>query len=409
MFRLVVAGVAGVALLCAASIFLPWSVVVQFMPGVELMMPLTALTALLVALVAAAAAFRAMRHTATLRADMLLLARSIDMALMDVEARTGKEAVTLGDMANSVAREVEKLSERIALRDNTVTETPAASASNVVPHPSARRVRGMPQTLELPAADLDAIEAAYRKAVAAGQFDISLQPIVSVTQGTAAGFEVFANLPLENGQRIDMRRPAGPTAPAQAAIFERILVTTALQAGRKRLGAASITMPLHVAISEAILADGKELSAVLDMLQFYPDLARSFVLSLPVDLLIPSNRREQALDLLARRSVRQAAEGWNENASTGPAIRIAGLSFMKIPANRLLDRERGRRKLAPASTIVDRLAADDLEIIATDVETDEDAVTLIDLGIDLMSGPRFGGPKRFKPDGGGRPGRLALI
>jgi cyclic-di-GMP phosphodiesterase TipF (flagellum assembly factor) len=408
MFRLAVAGAVGVALLGAAAIFLPWSVVAQFMPGVALMMPLVALTALLVALAAIAAALRAMRHTARLRADVVLLARSIDMALMDVEARTGKEAVTLGDMTNSVAREIEKLSERIATHDNTIADAPAASASNVVPHPSARRSRGMPQTAERPAADPDAIEAAYRKAVVAGQFDISLQPIVSVTRGVAVGFEVFANLPLENGQRIDLRRPAGPTAPAEAAMFERVLITTALQAGRKRLGAASIGMPLHVAVSEPLLADGKELGAVLDMLQFYPDLARSFVPSLPIGLLDPSSRHGQALDMLANRSVRLAAEGWNEAASAGPANRIAGLSFMKIPTNRLLDREGGRRKLAPASTIIDRIAADDLTIIATEVETDEDAVSLIDLGIDLMSGPRFGGPKRFKPDGG-RPGKLALI
>jgi hypothetical protein len=36
-------------------------------------------------------------------------------------------------------------------------------------------------------------------------------------------------------------------------------------------------------------------------------------------------------------------------------------------------------------------------------------VALLDLGIDLMSGPRFGGPKRLKPETGSRPGRLALI
>lgn len=406
MFRLAVAGVAGVALLCAAVVFLPWSAVARFVPGVELV-PLIAVIAVLVSLAAAAAALRAGRHAAMLRADLLLLARSIDMALHDLKARSDKEAATLGDMTSSVAREVEKLSERIAIRQDTAGAQ-ATSASNVVQHPSVRRVRGQ-ETQNPSAADPDAIEAAYRTAIAAGEFDISLQPIVSVARGTAVGFEVFANLPLENGQRIDLRRPAQPVAPAEAAVFERTLITTALQAGRKRLGAASISMPLHVAVSEAIFSDARELGAVLDMLQFYPDLARSFILSLPLDLLDQSARHGQALDLLAAKSVSLAAEGWNEAANAGDWIGIAGLSFIKLPANRLLDREGGRRKLSPASTILERAAADNLTIIATEVATDEDAIALIDLGIDLMSGPRFGGPKRFKPDGGGRPGRLALI
>lgn len=410
MFRLAVAGVVGVALLCVAVIFLPRSVAVEIMPGVGLV-PFIALIALLASMLAVAVALRAIRHLGRLRADILLLARSVDMALRDVAARTDKEAATLGDMANSVAREVERLSERVATREDAVAGVPAANAGNVVPHPSARRARvpAQPQDRQPPVADPDALGAAYRKAAAAGEFDISLQPIVSVARGAATGFEVFANLPLDDGHHLDIRRPADPAAYPQMAVFERILITTALQAGRKRLGAASITMPLHVAISDAILSDGTELAAVLDMLQVYPDLARSFVLSVPIALLGPSSQHRQALNLLSARSVRLAAEGWNDDADAGDPVGIAGVSFVKISANRLLDRERARRRLVPASTIVDRTAAANLTIIATDVATDDDAVALLDLGVDLMSGPRFGGPKRFKPDGGGRSGRLALI
>ena len=85
-----------------------------------------------------------------------------------------------------------------------------AHADNVVPHPSARRPRvaaGLPDAAT-PAPDHSAVEAAYRKAVAAGEFDLSLQPIVSVSRSAATGFEVFANLPVEGGQRVDLRRPA---------------------------------------------------------------------------------------------------------------------------------------------------------------------------------------------------------
>ncbi len=42
-----------------------------------------------------------------------------------------------------------------------------------------------------------------------------------------------------------------------------------------------------------------------------------------------------------------------------------------------------------------------IDVIATDVRSDEDAVSLIDIGIDLMTGERLAPPRRLKDDGGG--------
>ena len=219
-----------------------------------------------------------------------------------------------------------------------------------MPHPAARRPRVASATAEAaaPAPEHGAIEAAYRKAIAAGEFEIALQPIVSVSSSAASGFEVFASLPVEGGERVDLRRLAQALPGVEAAVFERILVTTALRAGRKRLGAASAAMPLHVAISDAILADAKELAPLLDMLQFYPDLAKSIVLSVPSGLFDcggSASRRRSAL--LSAKGVRFAGEDWDEAANDTDAIGVGGIDFLKIPANRLLDRDRQRRKLVP--------------------------------------------------------------
>ena len=112
MVRLAVAAVS-LALLCAAAYFAPWPWLSGFWPGAAVV-PLFSAIALIVSLVAAAAAFRAMRNTGKLRDDILLLARSIDVALRDVAARTDKETATISEMSGAVAREIERLSERIA-------------------------------------------------------------------------------------------------------------------------------------------------------------------------------------------------------------------------------------------------------------------------------------------------------
>lgn len=409
MFRAAVAGILGFTALGVAIVLLRQSDAARFLPSIELM-PLLALLALAVSIVAVVVAARAIRQAGRLRSDIVLLARSIDIALKDVLARTDREAATLDDMAHAVSREIDKLSERVVARDGQ-SAAQAATSGNIVPYPFVHRPRGPTAAEDGQPTDAEpnAIEAAYRKAVAAGEFDISLEPIVSVARGSAAGFEVFANLPLENGQRFDLRRPAEVAPPVDAALFERILLKTALQAGRRKLGAASAIMPLHVAISGALLSSRAELDATFELLRAYPDLAQSFVLSVPAGLLDSSTQNRQALEPFTAKSVRLAVEGWSDAANARDPVAIAGVSFVKISANRLLDRERPRRRLTPASSILDQASAGRLTLIATGVESDEDAVALIDLGIDLMSGPRFGGPKRFKPEGGGRPGKLALI
>ena len=403
MVRLAAAALSVVLLLCAAVYFVPWQ---SLLPDGNFIALFTAI-ALVVSLIAATAALRAMHNTGRLRDDILLLARSIDVALRDVAARTEKETATISEMSSAVSREIERLSEKIATRNDAVADT-SANADNVVPHPAVRRPRGTPAATETATPDRSVIEAAFRNAVTAGEFDIALQPIVSVSSSTASGFEVFASLPIEGGARIDLRRLAHTLPSVESATFERILVTTALSAGRKRLGAAGAATPLHVAISEAILADARELAPLTDMLQFYPDLARSIVLSVP-SRLFGVAAHTQALALLSGMGVRFAGEGWDEAADSGSSIGMEGVDFLKIPANRLLDRDRQRRKLVPATAIIESAMANDVTIIAVNVANDEDAVSLLDLGIDLMAGPRFGGPKRLKHDGSGRAGRLALL
>lgn len=382
MLRLAASG-AGVALLCAAAYL------IGRQPGPPLgsdagLVALLSAPALLISLVAAIAALRAAAVSARLKRDIVLLARSIDIALKEIVARNDRNDAAVSELAASVAQEVERLSGRIGEARETDTPPPPAP-DNVVPHPSLRRGGAIGRAGDHPSPlpDPGAVAAACRKALARGHFDLALHPIVSVTSGMAAGFEVFASLPLESGAHIELGHPPETIAPNEAAAFERILIATALQAGRRCVGAGP-AMPLHVAVSDALLSDSKALGAVLDMLQYYPDLAGCLVLSMPHALLRADGLHRQALEMIAAEGVRFAAEGRSEGAEA--AASLPGPVFLKIAAGRLLDREQSSPR-SPSG----------LAIIATGVGTDEDAVSLRNLGVELMSGPRFGA-RLLRPD-----------
>ena len=60
-----------------------------------------------------------------------------------------------------------------------------------------------------------------------------------------------------------------------------------------------------------------------------------------------------------------------------------------------------RKGQANGAALVETAGEAGLEIIATDVQSEEDAVTLIDMGVDLMTGERLAAPRRLQADKSG--------
>jgi EAL domain-containing protein (putative c-di-GMP-specific phosphodiesterase class I) len=166
-------------------------------------------------------------------------------------------------------------------------------------------------------------------------------------------------------------------------------------------------LPLHVPISEALLSESDELDRVLSALGEHRDAAKGIVLSVPAVLIERHARYAEAVETLAGTGVRLAAEGWSGNKDGLEKMKRNGVVLLKLSADRLL----GRTKLAKATNTAIRLvevaSALDIPVVAVNVANDEDAVSLIDLGVTLMTGNRFSGPRRLRPRDGAKPERIA--
>jgi EAL domain-containing protein (putative c-di-GMP-specific phosphodiesterase class I) len=145
---------------------------------------------------------------------------------------------------------------------------------------------------------------------------------------------------------------------------------------------------------------------VLTLLGQHPALSRSIILSVPAAA-IADGQHGQALALLAETGARLAAEGWSGSPEELEAMHRHGVSMLKLPAAQLLNQP-------PASaqaieTLLGRAAAANLPVVATDVAGDEDVVRLIDLGVNLMAGPRFVGRSSHGPEAAGAAERFANL
>jgi cyclic-di-GMP phosphodiesterase TipF (flagellum assembly factor) len=352
---------------------------------------LLAILAICLSLIGAAIGVYAAVSARRTQADVARLARSIDNALRDLAEGNSRNSSTLGALTDTIDRQIGGMLDRIDVASSPQPDAPVREtvANNVVAI-GAAGLRGSVQKAT-------ASEVALSNWTAQGELELSLEPIIAVSQSAAQSFEVHANLPFSDGVSRPVRRLHGDAAPVDRARFEFKLVTAAMVAARRQLPADAATLPLHVAISGALLADLDQTTEIAQMFELHPGLGSGVVLSLPADLLASVTPGQQkSLARLTAAGVRVAAEGWLDRGDAAAVLADKGASMVKLTSNRLLDREKVRRKSMSGSEVAEAAQSMDLKIIATDVANDEDAVALLDLGIDLMCGPRFSPPRRLR-------------
>ena len=358
-------------------------------------MPLIlSLSGFAIALAAAIFSFVAATQARTARRDMVRLVNSFEMRLKELMSRTNRENAGLAELNALVEKELRGLAELVGERsgDGHVTPSqdtaPAPSRSNVIPHPASLARPAQPRGLDAP------LEELLARAVRENMLEVSLQPIISVADSVAVAFDVFAHIE-RDGASVDVARLAAPAAGMGVAEFERALITAAAETSLRKLGIAGERTPLHVPLSRALLDDAATFAATIDMFRVHPGLCRSLVLCFPAEV-FASEALQGRLSQLTAASVALAADGWSDAFSPQGAFGRFGIASLRLSTDRILEREKPSRGVRPLESILETASDATVTVVATGVSTDEDAVNLIDLGIDLLTGERFSGPRRLK-------------
>ena len=208
---------------------------------------------------------------------------------------------------------------------------------------------------------------------------------MSVRRGATLGFDVFRTVECD-GRPLDIRDIAEPPAGFDVAAFELQTVTAAVAVARRKL-AGLPEQALHVALSEAFLASSDSVAAIVAMAREYPLIARGIIFCADARCFQPASTAHEALSHLAAVGFGLAAELKEGQPASAPAH--SALRFVRVPAQRLL------RSVAEPGLDVER---DKIEIVATGVSEDREAMALLDLGIDAMVGERFSAPRRVRAE-----------
>ncbi|MBL8581947.1 MAG: EAL domain-containing protein [Rhizobiaceae bacterium] len=342
-----------------------------------------------------------------LSSDLDTLSRAMDKAVRDLAQRSNRDATTMAELKDQIAREL------ASARAAAQTRQPAgpvsnaeleldAEGGNVVVYEQAklaRKAREARPARSGEAGGLDA-EPLVRQALATQTLELSLRPIISVARGAAAGFDVFAHFEVD-GRGIDLAANAAEIPEGQRAAYECLLVDEAIGTARRRLGSVSQSMPLHISVSPAFLGEAGAVGKLVAAARAHEPLAAALVVCVPAILARKDDAVFPALQRIAEAGIRIALEDWAPRGDIALPATLQ-VAFLKVQGRRLVEEAEG-------TDVAGRSLAAGALVIAVDVASDDEAMALIDEGINLMSGPRFSAPRRLRPDDEGAIERMSRI
>src|SRR5690606_9228158 len=174
------------------------------------------IAALAIAAISVAIAALALRSARKAQADFQRFSRSIEMALRELSSRSERDAASIGDLNRKIAEEIDALTSAAARPSAEIPSAQRQAGHDAwpapVPAPTPLAAPAPGRAFEAEAAgNPEAVRKALAAAVAAGDLEVSLQPIISVAQGAATGFEAHAHVETgDGGAPLDIRRMAQP-------------------------------------------------------------------------------------------------------------------------------------------------------------------------------------------------------
>lgn len=325
--------------------------------------------------------------------------------LHELTAEVGLLGDLLQQVATTLGEHDDQLSRIEGRLANPPPPQPARIAALVPERPDFRAPEPLVATRQDPAeaAQHRAAEeraALISEALAKGQVEVHLQPIVSLPQRRTRGYEALVRLRLDEKTLLLPSeflttvedRGFGPTLDA--------LVLTRALAIARHLGSKPGELFVSCNFSAATWGSSRALAALSRILEKYHDHIGNLVIEVPQRVfraLEPASLG--LLGAMSANGVRFALDHVADLRFDPVSLHDRGVRFVKVSAALLLAEARGG-KLADiaAGDIAIQLARGSIQLVAEEVEDDPMVADMLDLGIGFGQGIVFSPPRPVRPE-----------
>ena len=316
------------------------------------------------------------------------------------------EVGLLGDLLQQVATTLGDHDDQLRLVQDKLAAPPQAPVRAVVAERAPLRapeplvaVRQSPAEMAQARA-LEERVALISEALANGQVEVHLQPIVQLPQRRTRGYEALVRLRLdektlllpEEFMETIEQRGFGPTLDA--------LVLTRALAIARHLGSKEGGLFVSCNFSGATWGSSRALATLARILEKYHAHIGNLVIEMPQRVfrtLEPSSLG--LLGAMSANGVRFALDHVADLRLDPASLHDRGVRFVKVPASLLLAEARGAAVAdIAAGDLAAHLARGAIQLVAEEVEDDPMVADMLDLGVGYGQGDIFSPPRPLRPE-----------
>jgi cyclic-di-GMP phosphodiesterase TipF (flagellum assembly factor) len=287
-------------------------------------------------------------------------------------------------------------------RAGSMVPQAAASASRVTPSllPNLDEAATASRTrVEADPAASEARRAAIAEALDAERLELHLQPIVSLPQRRTRLYEVLARLRLADGTLLS---PAEfmPSLERLGRLpqMDRAVVSRAL-AIAESLASRDSDVRLACNLSPATLRDPGMMGAIESLLVERADLAARLVFEIPQRAwrALPSDAAPR-FDRMRALGIAFTLDHATDLRFDGIVLGEKGVTFIKLPADMLLEASRAGDDPGPIGQLLTLLGKRGVQVVVERVEREDAIPDLLDLDVAMAQGFALGAPRAVRAD-----------
>lgn len=315
----------------------------------------------------------------------------------------------LGTVVRQVAESVAELEDqrRRQARQDAVATVKAAIAGPPMPDPVIASPTAAPQPAAAPVEVEPAKPAEpepviplemLKQAIEDKQLVFHLRPIVTLPQRKANGYDLIPRLAMEDGEFADppdfMPKKGGEVVIRR---IERLCLEEAVTIVR-RARTSGQPATICVPVSRTTLVDAAVIDKIVVLLEANRAVAGSIVLAIgEADwATMPLNERA-ALAAFVSRGVRLSLIDAGSLRLDFGELSGEGVRSVRVDAARFIDTPESFTDFH-SSDVTSYLKRFEVDLIATDIHTEEQILTLLEDGVALASGPYIGAAGPARPD-----------
>jgi len=314
----------------------------------------------------------------------------------------------LGTVVRQVAESVAELEEqrRRQARQDAAATVKAVIAGPPLPDPvlappASDRAESSPSVAApVPLAEPEPVIPLemLKQAIEDKRLAFHLRPIVTLPQRKASGYDLVPRLTMEDGEFADppdfMPRKGGELVIRR---IERLCLEEAVTIAR-RSRTAGQPATIYVPISRTTLVDAPVIDKIVVLLEANRAIAGSIALAVAEAdwAVMPLNERA-ALAAFVSRGVRLSLTAVRSLRLDFAELSGEGVRSVRVDAARFIDEPESFTDFH-ASDVTSYLKRFEVDLIATDIHTEEQILTLLEDGVVLASGPYIGATGPARPD-----------